>query len=73
MLMTKSRKIHTQSAKKWLERLSKEKVPIFVCLTFGDKLYAEYMTDGGDHPKPSDMAKVIKSQITVSYIVSQIG
>ena len=69
ILMIKSRKIHTQSAKKWLERLSKEKVPILVCLTFGDKLYAEHMTDDGDHPRASDMAKVIKSQVTVSYNV----
>ena len=62
------RKIHTQSAKKWLGRLSKEKVPILVCLTFGDKLYAEYMTEGGGHPRVSDVAKVIKSQVTVSYV-----
>ena len=72
ILIIKSRKIHTQSAKKWLERLSKEEVPILVCLTFGDKLYAEHMTDGGDHPKPSDMAEVIKSQIIVSYIMITI-
>jgi hypothetical protein len=44
-------------------------VPILVCLTFGDKLYAEHMTDGGGHPRASDMTKVIKSQVTVSYIV----
>ena len=67
--MTKCRKIHTQSAKKWLERLSKEKVPILVCLTFGDKLYAEHMTEGGDHPRVSDMAKVIKGQVTVRCVI----
>ena len=49
-------------------------MPILVCLTFGDKLYAEHMTDDGGHPRASDMAKVIKSQVTVSYniIVSRI-
>ena len=60
------RKVHTQSAKKWLERLQKEKVPTLVCLTFGDKLYAEHMTNTGEHPRVADMSKVIKSQITVN-------
>ena len=40
------RKAHTQSAKKWLKRLQEEKVPVLVCLTFGDKLYAEHMIQG---------------------------
>ena len=62
------RKVHTQSAKKWLERLHKEKVPTLVCLTFGDKLYAEHMSDSGEHPSVADMSKVIKSQLSVSYL-----
>ena len=60
------RKVHTQSAKKWLERLHKEKVPVLVCLTFGDKLYAEHMTTYGEHPSVEHMSRVIKSQTTVS-------
>ena len=60
------RKVHTQSAKKWLERLHKEKVPVLVCLTFGDKLYAEHMTKSGEHPSVEHMSRVIKSQTTVS-------
>ena len=62
------RKVHTQSAKKWLGRLHKEKVPTLVCLTFGDKLYAEHMSDSGGHPRVADMSKVIKSQLSVSYV-----
>ena len=60
------RKVHTQSAKKWLERLHKEKIPVLVCLTFGDKLYAEHMTTSGEHPSVEHMSRVIKSQTTVS-------
>ena len=37
-----------------------------VCLTFGDKLYAEHMTDNGEHPKVADMSNVIRSQLAVS-------
>ena len=35
------RKVDTGSVKKWLERLQVENVPILVCLTFADQLYAE--------------------------------
>ena len=31
------------------------------------------MTESGDHPRASDMAKVIKSQVTVSYIAGFHG
>ena len=61
------RKIHTQSAKKWLERLDKEKVPSLICLTFGDVLYAEHMTEGGNHPSVTDMSQVVKRHISVSF------
>ena len=64
--MSLYRKVHTQSAKKWLERLHKEKVPVLVCLTFGDKLYAEHMTTSGEHPSVEHMSREIKSQTTVS-------
>ena len=60
------RKVHTQSAKKWLERLQKEKVPTLVCLTFGDKLYAEQMDGPKKHPSVDHMVKVVKDQISVS-------
>ena len=37
-----SRRAHTESAKKWLEKLKeKENVPVLVCLTFADHLYTE--------------------------------
>ena len=44
------RKVHTESAKKWLERLQVENVLVLVCLTFADKLYAELMIEDGQHP-----------------------
>ena len=60
------RRIHTLSAKKWLERLQVEKVPFLVCLTYADKLYAEYMTRDGQHPNKMFMANELESQLSVS-------
>ena len=65
------RKAHTQSAKKWLERLQVEKVPVLVCLTFGDKLYAEHMRQGKHlkeeerHPPVEYMRHQVKEQLSV--------
>ena len=59
------RKAHAQSAKQWLERIQKENVPVLVCLTFGDRLYAEHMTKKGEHPSKTFMTKVIKDQLSV--------
>ena len=67
------RKAHTQSAKKWLERLQEEKVPVLVCLTFGDKLYAEHMIQGKHlreeerYPPVEYMRHTVKEQLSVCF------
>ena len=67
------RKAHTQSAKKWLERLQIEKVPVLVCLTFGDKLYAEHMIQGKHlreeerYPPVEYMKHQVKEQLLVCF------
>ncbi|XP_064392637.1 uncharacterized protein LOC135340244 isoform X2 [Halichondria panicea] len=65
------RKAHTQSAKKWLEMLEDKSVPVLVCLTYADKLYAEHMGKDGSHPD----ASYIKQRITkeCSMIKEQLG
>ena len=60
------RKVHTQSAKKWLERLQVEKVPVLVCLTFADKLYAEHMSDDGQHPEKEAMKFKLQQELMAS-------
>ena len=57
------------AGKKWLERLQVEKVPVLVCLSHADKLYAEYMTDDGQHPDKGPMANEIEVQLSVSLII----
>ncbi|XP_028411559.1 uncharacterized protein LOC114534202 isoform X2 [Dendronephthya gigantea] len=63
------RRAHTESTKKWLSILEKEKVPVLVCLTFADKLYAELMGENGDWNAENVKAgvenqfKTIKEQI----------
>lgn len=37
------RRAHTQATKDWLNVLEREKVPVLICLSFADKLYAELM------------------------------
>ena len=64
-----SRKIHTGSAKKWLEKLQIAGVPVLVCLTFADKLYAEHMSADGKHPDVEDMKFEIDAECSVSIIL----
>ena len=61
------RRIHTLSSKKWLDRLQVEKVPVLVCLTYADKLYAEYMTEDGQHPDKGPMANELEVEVSVSF------
>ena len=66
VLLRFCRKVHTESAKKWLEKLQEENVPVLVCLTFADKLYAEHMTEDGKHPSKESM----KHELGVEQCVS---
>ena len=60
------RKVHTESCKKWLERLQVEQVPVLVCLTFADKLYAEHMSNEGKDPDKIFMKREVAHQLKVS-------
>ena len=44
-------------------------MPSLVCLTFGDKLYAEHMAGPTKHPSVIDMSEVVKRQVSVSFDV----
>ena len=59
------RKAHTESAKNWLEVLEDKSVPILVCLTYGDKLYAECMGEDGSHPDPKQIQLKIEEETEV--------
>ncbi len=67
------RKVHTESSKKWLDRLQVEKVPVLVCLTFADKLYAEHMKDGehltdeSKYPDNIFIRHKLQAELAVSY------
>ena len=41
-------------------------MPVLVCLTFGDKLYAERISEKGVHLPKQDMIAVVKDQLSVS-------
>ncbi len=60
------RKAHTESAKKWLELLEDKSVPVLVCLTYADKLYAECMDKDGSHPEPLKIKQKITEETHVS-------
>ncbi|KAL5491679.1 hypothetical protein EMCRGX_G017011 [Ephydatia muelleri] len=61
-------KIHTQSARSWLTELESEKeaVPILVCLTHADRLYAEIMAqENGSKDKPELGKRYIRSELNL--------
>ena len=66
------RRVGSQSAKQWLDRLQREKVPVLVCLTFADKFYAEHMSEGGQHPKKETMKYHLEDQLIVSHAQNSI-
>jgi hypothetical protein len=62
-----ARRAHTQSTKDWLNILERENVPVLLCLTFADKLFAELMGENGD----CDIGKVkigLKEQLNVRSV-----
>ena len=40
-------------------------MPVLVCLTFGDKLYAEHISEKGVHLPREAMTAVVKDQLAV--------
>ena len=72
-MISACRKVHTESSKKWLDRLQVEKVPVLVCLTFADKLYAEhmkdakYLTDESKYPGKISTKQKLQAELAVSY------
>ena len=68
-----SRRVHTESAKCWLEYLESEPVQVLVCLTHADWLYVEYMGEDGTH-RPTDIVrKEIKIQLDVSTAIKKVA
>ena len=63
--LSSDRKAHTQSAKKWLEMLEDKSVPVLVCLTYADKLYAEHMGKDGSHPEVSHIQQRVAEECSV--------
>ena len=41
-------------------------MPVLVCLTFADKLYAEHMTEDGKHPSKESMKYQLGVELSVS-------
>ena len=65
------RRVHTESAKHWLEYLESEPVQVLVCLTHADRLYVEYLGEDGTH-RPTDIVrKEIKIQLDVSTVIKK--
>ena len=64
------RKIHSDPAKQWLKELEAEDVPVRVCLTHADRLYAELMgTEGNPDPTGSKKQKIgLELEVNLHYI-----
>ena len=59
------RRAHTKSTKEWLDILEKENVPVLICLTFADKLFAELMGEYGDYGEER-VKLAVQEQLDVS-------
>jgi hypothetical protein len=64
------RRAHTKSTKQWLSILDKENVPVLICLTFADKLFAELMGENGDCDAEEVKAGVEKQlNVCKTYVI----
>ena len=63
-----SQETHTQSAKQWLEMLEDKSVPVLICLTYADKLYAELMGKDGSHPDVSHIQQRVSEECSVEFL-----
>ncbi len=58
-----------------MDRLQVEKVPVLVCLTFADKLYAEHMRDGkhltdeSKYPDKISTKQKLQAELAVSTLM----
>ena len=57
------RKASSSASMAWLRAILKKHVPFLVCLTFGDKLFAECMPSRHSHLDPPDQSKPNDSSI----------
>ena len=62
------RKITSDSAKEWIQRLKEHDVPVIVCMTFADELYTEAMKEEQDkNPNPTDFKiRCIRKELEVN-------
>lgn len=59
------RNAHTQAAVEWYRKLSEYAIPHLVCLTHGDRLYAECREDEVQYEDPTYSMRAIKKQVEV--------
>ena len=64
------RKAHSEAAINWLGMILNTELPVLICLTFGDKLFAESMPGYHQHPKDEEANAVIQQELRVSRCVS---
>ena len=67
IILIENRKAHTESCKKWLEKLREADVPVLVCFTYADVLYTELAPKTDN---PHDDSNSVKSQIQEELDVS---
>ena len=48
--------------------LEDKAVPVLVCLTYADKLYAEHMGKDGSHPDPKIIAREVTKETEVRKV-----
>ena len=51
---------------RWLSMILNTEMPVLICLTFGDKLFAESMPGYHQHPKAEEANAVIQQELRVS-------
>ena len=60
------RKAHSVAAMHWISMILQTEMPLLICLTFGDKLFAEIMPGYRQHPEVEVASAVIQEQLRVS-------
>lgn len=56
----------------WLRVIAGSGIPALICLTFGDRLFAEQMTEDEEYPDPDNASRIITDHMRVSQLLQSI-
>lgn len=66
------RNAHSVMSMDWLGNIADSGIPALICLTFGDRLFAEQMTRSKEYPHPDVVSRIISDHMQVKHLMQSV-